>query len=620
MIVKADKDYGELFRSAETQLQLPEGSIVSLHDYFSIIDENLGRISQSEELANLIRLPIEEDEPYFEINANTREIKVPPVFQQNGLTVKGDKLAEIVYFKMDRFFDLQDFFNFRNTGIQTGNEHDGSHAYVEWYNPNATSADTQKGVDLVFAMTADEEYIYFGWPLADYVSGDAGTIQFTVRFLTINQGEVTYNYSTKIATCEVKTTLNFPLDDGSITAFSWESLIYNRPIYSAVVNSTDSPAPALLYGIISHVADMEYGKIGEESVTTTTVVHHEASGDTEDGHNGEAWDENVENTTTEDVMGYFLDIPVVANISVASALEQTLTFKWIKDGAQITAVEERDFVTETKPAGAVIDGEGNYPETAVKSVYKAHDIGKYTVWIGNKIEGKNKIRYVYTGTVTIPGAEDVIISNDGIVAHGYVGETHLSAGIVNTVEKPDLKYTWYMDNNTVEGQIVQGPQSDSGFDPEDEGHYYCGVTNSRNGDTTEPSFSDVADIRMPPQRLTGLTFAYDAEAGCFTASVTHEYTNHKIEYEWHYVEVIDVHTGDTGAQENVLTEITGAYSEYAPTKAGLYSVTAGEIVFDDVPGMQRRLPLPQRTVSEMIYVKEQGGKLVVGQYPEENNG
>ena len=100
MIVKADKDYGELFRSAETQLQLPEGSIVSLHDYFSIIDENLGRISQSEELANLIRLPIEEDEPYFEINANTREIKVPPVFQQNGLTVKGDKLAEIVYFKI----------------------------------------------------------------------------------------------------------------------------------------------------------------------------------------------------------------------------------------------------------------------------------------------------------------------------------------------------------------------------------------------------------------------------------------------------------------------------------------------------------------------------------------
>ena len=464
MIVKADRDhyekYNELFRNAEEKFSLGEGEILDLHKYFSVLDENLGTIAHRADLVNLIRLPLEEDEPYFIIDANTREIKVPPVFQKNGLTIKGDKLAEIVYFKMDRFFDLQDFFNFDNPGVPTGTSHEGSHCYIEWYNPNGTTAETQRGVDLAFGMYADEEYIYFGWPISDYVSGDSGTIQFSVRFLTIKEHEVTYNYSTKIATCEVKTTLNFPLDDGSITAFSWESLIYSRPIYSAVVNSTEAPAPALLYGILSHVADMEYGKIGEETIPG---AHHEASGDENDGHNGEAWDEP---DTVRDIMGYYLDIPVVANISTASAEEQTLIFRWIKNNREITSTEARDYVTEDKPAGAMIDGEGNYPETAVKSTYRAHEIGEYTVQIGNRIEGKNKVRYVYTGIITIPAPEEVIADNSGIVSKGYVPEVTLRAGITNTVDPhSEVKYIWY---NTDGDQQGEG----NTFTPDDEGIYY----------------------------------------------------------------------------------------------------------------------------------------------------
>ena len=92
---------------------------------------------------------------------------------------------------------------------------------------------------------------------------------------------------------------------------SYEDLIYTRPMYSGIVNSTQSPAPALLLGIVSHVADMTYGKIGVETIPG---VHHEASGDENDGHNGEAWDEEP---TTRDIMGYYLDISVIANISAA---------------------------------------------------------------------------------------------------------------------------------------------------------------------------------------------------------------------------------------------------------------------------------------------------------------
>jgi hypothetical protein len=53
-----------------------------------------------------LRVPI--DEELFEINLNTRKISVPQVFEENGVGVKGDDLAEAIYFKADRYFDAQD--------------------------------------------------------------------------------------------------------------------------------------------------------------------------------------------------------------------------------------------------------------------------------------------------------------------------------------------------------------------------------------------------------------------------------------------------------------------------------------------------------------------------------
>jgi hypothetical protein len=197
MITKVEgNNYDELFRSAEKQLGLPTNSITTIHDYLNAIKDI--NIRQNSNNYNLLRLPVAEDEPLFEINANTREITVPPIFKQNGLTVQGDKLAEIVYFKMARFFDMMDLYLFANDGVTSTNIHNGAHTYIEWYNPSAKNPDYQKGVDFAYAMTCDEEFIYFGWPLADKVSGEAGNVQFTVRFLGVKDGEIKYNFSTKI--------------------------------------------------------------------------------------------------------------------------------------------------------------------------------------------------------------------------------------------------------------------------------------------------------------------------------------------------------------------------------------------------------------------------------------
>jgi hypothetical protein len=52
----------------------------------------------------LLRLPL--DEPFFEINANTRAITVPSSLSQVGIV--GDKYAEILFFRIDRYFDAID--------------------------------------------------------------------------------------------------------------------------------------------------------------------------------------------------------------------------------------------------------------------------------------------------------------------------------------------------------------------------------------------------------------------------------------------------------------------------------------------------------------------------------
>ena len=561
MITKVVKDqegrsnYDELFRAAEVQLSLPEGSIKTIHDYLNAITDI--NVRQDTNNYNLLRLPVAEDEPLFEIDANTREITVPDVFKKNGLTVQGDKLAEIVYFKMARFFDMMDLYLFANDGVTSTNIHNGAHTYIEWYNPSAKNPDYQKGVDFAYAMTCDDDYIYFGWPLADKVSGEVGNIQFSVRFLNIEENKIVYNYATKIASCEVKTTLNFDLTDGSITSDSWEDILYSRPVYSSVINSTESPAAILLQGIETGVYDMtpvyeshevpnpDYNSEDPESQATITVQDSEPS-------------------------GWLLDIPVVATTSkaVREGTVQTLTFKWYHNSALVT--ENAKWTDSDAPASYE-------DESAKQSVFHADEIGTYTVWIGNKISDKKNVRYIYTGTVTIPGPKDVKMDGSQLVLKGYTSQdnpTRLIAGVQNAAEydADKLLYTWYREGGTV----VQAASSNPVYEATDEGKYYCIVRNSRNGvitDITNAATSDTADIRVMPKRLTSLVLSYVAENATLTAVATHQYAGHKIEYNWyHYVDNNYV---------PVFTELTGTQSSYAPTAPGIYVVEAREVVFDE---------------------------------------
>ena len=170
--------------------------ITTLDEYFSFIEE-LNKINRNK----YTRLPL--DEEVFTINADTRFITVPPSFAANGVAVQGDEVAEVVYFKINRFFDVTDL--------------DTKDIYIQWRSPaRDASGNFIEGVSAPWIKDIESEpgYIIFGWPLSSTITQAAGDVQFAVRFYEFNdKKQLVYSLSTLTQKVAVKPSLDFNLPD-----------------------------------------------------------------------------------------------------------------------------------------------------------------------------------------------------------------------------------------------------------------------------------------------------------------------------------------------------------------------------------------------------------------------
>lgn len=181
-VFKADVEY---FQSDD---------ITSLDEYFSYIVQ-LNEISRRYTI-----LPL--DEEVFTIDANSRTITVPPSFVKNGIGVQGDEVAEIVYFKINRFFDAIDL--------------DTKDIYIQWRSAAVDEKGNPiEGVSVPWVKDVESEpgFIIFGWPLSSKITQKAGNIQFAVRFYEFNEDTDTlmYSLSTLTQTAVIKPALDFDL-------------------------------------------------------------------------------------------------------------------------------------------------------------------------------------------------------------------------------------------------------------------------------------------------------------------------------------------------------------------------------------------------------------------------
>ena len=162
-------------------------SINSLESYFDHLTDIGSLETFNGEPGKYLVVPF--DEPYFEIDANTRIINIPDHFKKYGVGVSGDNTAEMLVFKVDRYFDHRDF----NT----------TNVAINWsFTPKTTRVPIMGTPQKGFAMDCELEpgYMVFGFIITREMALDgngnlsSGTLNFSVTFYDPD-GSDEYRYS-----------------------------------------------------------------------------------------------------------------------------------------------------------------------------------------------------------------------------------------------------------------------------------------------------------------------------------------------------------------------------------------------------------------------------------------
>lgn len=182
-----NKQYEWLFNKANTLLSLSgDEAINSLDAYFTKLGTIVEKMAVDKKFdESYFLLPF--DEPMFNIDANTRDIIVPDVFKK-GVAVQGDHASEILVFKIARYFDYKDLGNKDIT------------IYVQYTAPDGKENMYQVGYKDLETYPGE---VRFGWILSDVATNAAGTLKFSVRFVTNNTDGTTYSLNTKTQTITI---------------------------------------------------------------------------------------------------------------------------------------------------------------------------------------------------------------------------------------------------------------------------------------------------------------------------------------------------------------------------------------------------------------------------------
>lgn len=182
----------------------PDDVIKNIDDYFTCIKTlaDYERNNGTDPIFTI--LPIEEET--FNIDANTRKIDIPTSFLTSGIAVKGDEIAETLYFTIDRYFDVTDLYY--------------KDILIQWKN-----ADGDEGLSLTYnkSLSFKPGKVTFGWPISSEITKAAGNVQFSVRFYDRfeddNSSYLTYSFGTLTAVVKVNPALDFDIsDEDAITA------------------------------------------------------------------------------------------------------------------------------------------------------------------------------------------------------------------------------------------------------------------------------------------------------------------------------------------------------------------------------------------------------------------
>lgn len=480
----AYSSYTALFDKINNALGLTDedgdnAKIADLGDYFMELEKIRDAVQNRDTLfpdadPSFLILPI--DEGIFEIDANTRKINVPTDFAKNGVGVQGDELAEIVYFSIDRYFDLTDFYD-DNLGI-----------YIQWEAPDGT-----KGLSVAINKTIDfiDNKVVFGWIISNEMTAAPGNIKFSVRFFTRKVAEdgtsyLSYSFSTLAATVKVNSGLDIDIssaEDIEEYVIDKSNLYYQNMRNSAADNVVE-PAATPIFDELTPDLDGEY-ELGQ------VFSAHAKFSDNTEGYSKGTITYTWEHTNKA---GYVSNVDATGSYeAIADNATQDLNDIYYYEDENtpgLFLVYDTNNVWDERPTLYRLFSKT--AEAAAAGYYRVK--AKNFAGRGNSATATSDRWYVAFASIAeidlTTCADNLWIDEDGMI---YVQVTGGSTKIVPTIEagKDSIKSTtWYFNDTEF--------STDQEIDVDDtEGTYYLKVVTTRNGDEETAESSKIFVCREP---------------------------------------------------------------------------------------------------------------------------
>lgn len=548
--------------------------LVDINDYFTVLGTMQELVADKSKNVDpyFLILPGMADEEPFKINANTRAIEVPAAFK-NGIAVQGDNLAEIIYFSIDRYFDTTDLYY--------------KDVFVQWEAPAQGLGQKDTGLTMCINKTAKliPGKVVFGWPIADSITKQPGTLKFSVRFFDRvrdkddpTKWNLEYSFSTLTSSLKINPGLDFDLsDDVTYKALLEDLTTEVQGLYknSALVSGADYHALAPIFNDYNPDILKEYDlddAVFEEGGFSARALFDKDQDKNGIGTISYSWyvaNDNDKESTGELIGGEGIkELYTLAKDSKRSDYDTyyiknkddsyTLYYGAVKDGK--TDDEDRTPLyhkgSQCKPSRA-----GYYYLQATNTAGR-----------GNYSSSKSD-----RWCIKIATAPTITLNDD--TAHAILrgGTVLLSPKISNYVEGKDkLTYTWYV-SSTDDGEKmkVSDATDSSTYTAKQEGYYFLNIKNVRN--KTEATIMNEMPMRVtnPAEAVSTIKYLYNnkiitgstqiKDGGILGISCTLP-THDNMEYQWYKVDASD-------ENRKTCTAVEGANgSSFVPTQSGIYFV------------------------------------------------
>ena len=464
--------------------------ISTLEEYFSWL-QNLGDEKLGGDRKYTI-LPIDED--HFEINANTRAISIPASFKKNGVAVQGDDLAEVLYFKIDRYFDYMDL---NNCDI-----------YIQWETPKDAEGKTIKSVSPAYIrdIASEPGKLIFGWALSDAITANSGNLKFSVRFFQwkdTDDGKKTlaYSFSTLTAQVLIQPSINFNPETDEYHVDDVADRLLERLKNSEIAGGYAAAKPEFVVNLVKNPQVDKLGYDLDPETHKFELLVQAFSSDT--GSINYIWkrqDLNEDNTTKD------TKITIVPSTNVYVEADK---HNMNKSYVYYIEAGDGDYTPLTKTLTTQQLNDDKFKVYLKQSKCVADRDGIYWAHAENRITNSTKSNDSEEVAFLRPTPVNISTQPKG----GTLGEDGYTLSVAASNTDGVLTYQWYRDPNhalnfgetpsiwgseeTQEAGLIEGATG-STLSVNEDGYYRVKVTNTRNL-KSKYEFSNNSRVTLPAQ-------------------------------------------------------------------------------------------------------------------------